>query len=999
MRRVAITSAVIGLAVVGLVAGLGALERTGGGERLERWWIDGPERDLGTLYSITGSIGPDVIRVDGQEIANMAKTQIEDNWSCSVDIEFMSPAADKVTGNTELDVWLQLTGLLGAELHYIETFEDEGVDYNRFSLLAVVGGFGEIGEYTTFVVPADGSMQSVSATLAIDAELHCTFDADPIGVDKAGVTHAKECLLEDEWQIPEEQVGYAAIGSIEDSKVLTTNIFPTEAFSWQANFHLPEVTGDVVRFANIRFNGAAIDASELGPTALSPGTGTGEVWVDGTGNTVRYYFEDENEGFYGVGESTASPRHYSFGGLEIIDMDGNDIPALEVWCSAVQVYDAESGQWQLIKQSVSDWRGSEYADSWGYYSWDAGTPPDGAVRCLANVYFWIDQDSAQAHGLGGFTTTDPVSGRSFEHDARVIINGWPINKPDREADPIDETIAAVAHRDHVGIYGPADAGQRALAHDDWVGGQNTTSPNAQGEFEVDGDPGSLTLELPNNYGSRLAAVPQQNFPEGMALPTLYLVHEAGYWRPFDGEENQDETLHSEPREAVFCWRGWPCLRIPVSVASDEHDPLVVTLKARTWTKSDNHLSDSTRPETFTASATEHTWTYPVFRIAAQNVAFLGMPEEGGGEPDLEDVYELTLSNIPPGEHEIAEPTLRPDPLSFEDDTVKFFEGWAYRHGGFSGVADHVCRYALMDSHEGNAGKANMFEATCRNFDFVQTPGNGGPPIDLSSAKTLASAVGHIEADADAWQGVYDEQAAEGATKDAHDNVLKVLSVTDVVPFAGRTVGAVPVAIRCAEWTAVRGLAYNWNALKIVEGAINGSAEDGGNPAREDSGPRVVRREGSEGEWEQFAVPSTDTAGYWRTPSGEIYADVDPNTLWIYGMGAEGEEEAIGRLATREYRYALIDLDPGQTEPNLCLGPDGRCWLVFREGQRIRCRVMESPQRGWNDRSSDVFEAEGYTWPRVAAMSDGTLIVVATNPEEDGSTVRRSHDDGTTWVDV
>ena len=30
---------------------------------------------------------------------------------------------------------------------------------------------------------------------------------------------------------------------------------------------------------------------------------------------------------------------------------------------------------------------------------------------------------------------------------------------------------------------------------------------------------------------------------------------------------------------------------------------------------------------------------------------------------------------------------------------------------------------------------------------------------------------------------------------------------------------------------------------------------------------------------------------------------------------------------------------------------------------------------------------------------GTLIVVATNPEEDGSTVRRSRDDGTTWETV
>jgi hypothetical protein len=378
-----------------LVAGLGMMDRVN--PEGVRGWVAGVDVSRNAeipFFSHSCEVGPD-----------MAKTDITDQWGCTFDIEFTSPAAADVTQDTHIDVWGDLAGLVEVQLHYIETFQDAGVWYNRFSVLAVVGGFGEIGDYATFVVPADGSMQSVSASLSVDAELRCTTDVDPIGADKAAATHAKEQTATDEWHIPTGQIGYATIGSATHSATLTEDSHPdSERLNLQVNLSVAEKTGDVVRLANIQFNGAKVDASELGPTALEPGvgTGTGELWVAGSGNTIRYYFEEASSASWGVGEIIHAPRHYRFAGLNIVDMNGTSIPTLEVWCPAVQVYDAAAEEWRPQKKTIADWQAAEYIDTWGYYSWDTDPPPDGAVRLLADVTFYIDADSGQAHNLDGF---------------------------------------------------------------------------------------------------------------------------------------------------------------------------------------------------------------------------------------------------------------------------------------------------------------------------------------------------------------------------------------------------------------------------------------------------------------------------------------------------------------------------------------------------------------------------------------------------------------------
>jgi hypothetical protein len=66
------------------------------------------------------------------------------------------------------------------------------------------------------------------------------------------------------------------------------------------------------------------------------------------------------------------------------------------------VYDATAEEWQPQKKTVAGWQTADYSDTWGCYSWDTDPPPDGAVRLLADVTFYIDADSGQAHNLDGF---------------------------------------------------------------------------------------------------------------------------------------------------------------------------------------------------------------------------------------------------------------------------------------------------------------------------------------------------------------------------------------------------------------------------------------------------------------------------------------------------------------------------------------------------------------------------------------------------------------------
>jgi len=126
---------------------------------------------------------------------------------------------------------------------------------------------------------------------------------------------------------------------------------------------------------------------------------------------------------------------------------------------------------------------------------------------------------------------------SFDHDARICISGWTLDKPSRDCSPYVSDIASIVHKTEVGIYG------LALSHTDWVADSAATTPNANGEFEVTEPGGSLTLTLPNNYVQRLREhVPAQTAPEG--IPQAYITRQHDYY--YSAPTHPETT-----REAVY----------------------------------------------------------------------------------------------------------------------------------------------------------------------------------------------------------------------------------------------------------------------------------------------------------------------------------------------------------------------------------------------------------------------------------------------------------------
>ena len=50
-----------------------------------------------------------------------------------------------------------------------------------------------------------------------------------------------------------------------------------------------------------------------------------------------------------------------------------------------------------------------------------------------------------------------VADISHDHDARCVIDGWPLDATDRTSDPRFTDVVTLGHRNNVGIYGPTPA--------------------------------------------------------------------------------------------------------------------------------------------------------------------------------------------------------------------------------------------------------------------------------------------------------------------------------------------------------------------------------------------------------------------------------------------------------------------------------------------------------------------------------------------------------------
>ena len=548
------------------------------------------------------------------------------------------------------------------------------------------------------------------------------------------------------------------------------------------------------------------------------------------------------------------------------------------------------------------------------------------------------------------------------------------------------SIATVAHKNNVGIYGAA------LAHTDWTPDADATAPNAGGNFTVTGAGGTLTLDIPNKYEDRLGVqVPALTGPD--PVPEAYITRQSGYYAP-------PWLPNPEGPEGVYCWLGWGYLYVSLTAPA----PTTVTATVTFYgvdTHSDTHVTDASRQTDYgfaTGDLSTLEYETPI-AAGAQTICI-----DLATEVPLRIVKSVKLEFGAVGAWTLAEPLLCQDagdaqaapPRAGEADHLFFkeFEHFAYKRGGMSACVDGQYYEAIAwpdDSHE------NTLEPTGGHFDYRISAGEAG--LDLSSAWTLLQFLSLIERTSDAWDTTYDNAAAEAAFKDEDDAWLKTPDCFDLRPVNRQTGTAFDVAVRVGQWTTAAGLHYDFTAEKIVEGQAHGWAQTGsGKRVRSRNGIENLWRRTGEGVWHQVDSMGSDGHGHWHSSSHEIVAEYDGGTatLWDYGTGHTAVAvTTTGRWAVREYDVAAIS--PGLANPHLRRDAAGRVWLVYEDGGNIAVAVRSSSQEDWQSRSNAFAEGD-HTEPTIAPMPDGSLIVSATRGGG-GTELRVSRDDGDEWAGV
>jgi hypothetical protein len=612
--------------------------------------------------------------------------------------------------------------------------------------------------------------------------------------------------------------------------------------------------------------------------------------------------------------------------------------------------------------------------------------------------FSLDEGSAEDEGH------DP-------EDLRIILRVPGIDQETCDLDAeVDWPGLNFAHAERVGIYGP----EPALAHDDWVGSSGATSPTSAGEFTVSGASAALTLAIPSGYGSRLDAIPAQNFPTGMpGLPEMGYYHRADVWREYDGELGQDGNPYSVPAEGVYCWRGFSYLEVPLSGCNGQAMTLSIT--ARQHSITDNHLSDSTRQEDAEHSYSEIVRTVRAVAGSTSVVFPLALADQES-DPDYEEVTEIVLSGFATGDLVIGEPELTADETA-GTVLVKVFEGKDYQEGGFSAVVSPSHKYALMDDAEGNGGHDTQAEKTVRLFDYIEGATTGA---DLTTAYSLASMAGILHNVCDAWECTVNQTALDAATLDEDDSRLSNCWGFDAChpdcvtvdaddrtyrPLIQGAPGTLNCSLRCGTWNIVGGVLCAVRTDMVAGGAAHGLARSGSSLVRSQTGALTVWRRkngGEDADWEEFQTGiDIDAYGMWHSGSLQEF-NPDDDLRWEYGIspaGAQGPTGVLGNAYLREYVTLAIASAQGRPQ-DICQDEHDRTWCVYYDAAgAVQCQGadMGRSQPIWEAATEPFGAATGYTRPRVTCGPRGRLVVTACNAGTQEIAV--SDDMGANWADL
>ncbi len=985
--RVAVFLAVL-VGGAGVVAGLGAWERTDGGAALERWWSGVPDRTYASV-SVTFTVQDDgrIVASDGTEVGQVAKTQVvsDDSFTCTVNIPALA-LERMIASNTGV---IEIVAGGRAEIRPSEV-EIEGEMVSGVLCVAWTGGYGDPFEEEFLPADEEGGISGLDVIIEVTGYyIDRETSAFPTSPRVGSPVYAVEVVAEDELTMGEETtinvtVGPAFASDTPASPVSTAySVFFATDGAWHTSFlatteECPmtfyEITDCAIWGGALNLDGMVVESSGDGLL----------LQIVGDGDTVRFILQDEVHSYAEVSQLVHRPHNIDFADFGVWDRDGTLLDDLLIWgafrkSALYSVTEKEGYDYgELVPLTVGQIRGIGH---WTARRAEDVDPEEDEYQLWTGpLQFTIDEESAKAHGLN-------------PKDLTIEMRVPPLSATSCDAEPDVEGLMTLVFNDGAGIYGPPDpdTSERALDHEDWVPGGGAIAPTSSGQFEVTGEPGSLTLPMPNNFGSRMQAVPDQNFPEGMAgWPLQYMLHEAGIWREYDGEECPDETLHSEPLEARYCWRGVPCLTVPVDAPSTYVDPMFVTVKYRTWAITDTRVTGETRQTDAGAVSTNHERTYRVHHVAETNLVYLGVPLEGGGEPDLEDVYEMAITNIPIGEHELDEPKFARDPEGGESILIKVMESPRdeYEHGGFSAPrVDHVCRHALMDSHETNGGHSTKLEPTVRMFDHIKGVVSG---LDHTAAWGRVEIANLLDQVTEAFSCAHDDAEFDAHYQDDEDAYMTGGYAFDFChPLEGASrpleqeIGGVNFAVRCGSWEIVPGPVYKVWTDKVVEGSMYGYMliEDEDRPdeyvlARDhpteepDSPAPTVDRRPMGGTLESWWTGTTDSAGHWRSQSGEVYESFDPDTLWQYLAG-----DYVTRFASRELAYAemlVVPIIPRHLHlSEHTFGP-----LFLTDGHPNAPDVgfrMRRPGTGWEGRLVVVTDAHQVACAAVGPSSGPHII--------------------------
>jgi len=565
------------------------------------------------------------------------------------------------------------------------------------------------------------------------------------------------------------------------------------------------------------------------------------------------------------------------------------------------------------------------------------------------------------------------------------------------------------------IYGP----EPALDHTDWVGASGVTSPDSGGNFTVSDGTGTLTLTIPSNYGDLCDDIPNQNLPTGMpGCPQITWYHRADLWRSYDGEDDQQSPPqpYSIPAEGVYCWRGFPCLRL--RVIAPAASLLTVTITGKTHSHTDIHKSDSTRQTDYVHTTSSFTYRYKVWVEAGTDTGtiYLQLAADTSDnpvtDPDLEQVETVQITGFAEGAWKwAADPYLSADPVASRI-RIKAFEGPEYRHGGVSAVNSPEYKFSLMDTTEDNYGHDNRVEYTVRYFDYVVGATSG---LDLTVAETLQSYAKHLHRVCDAWTCSMNTTAYEDACKDNEtpQNTLTTCWGFDIchedpsdpddpLPLLQNVGTTLNCSISCGTWAIATGIRYLIRTDKVLDSNGHGVAYYNlRRPARSVQNiVQVWRPPSGATTWAADGSPvDVDAYALWDSDSREEFNAGD-GYRWEFGISVAGEAEAsetLGELPVREYVGKAIRLpQPDERGVDMFRHPAGNVtWTVWIDGDDIK---IAETSNGITTLATPVTIDGSGDYDAVSAETDGSTIIVDARRTSDHALVRwYSQDFGATWT--